>query len=60
MASRPKPRPVPLEPEAVPEPQPLAEAPRRFAPQGVAYANAWDAIMVLSIANLLVAVAIGL
>jgi capsular polysaccharide biosynthesis protein len=35
-------------------------APRRFAPEGVAYASAWNAIMVLSIANLLVAVAIGL
>jgi hypothetical protein len=35
-------------------------APRRFAPEGVAYANAWDSIMVLSIANLLVALAIAL
>ena len=38
----------------------MPAAPRRFAPEGVAYAKAWDAIMVLSIANLLVAVAIGL
>lgn len=33
---------------------------RRFAPEGVAYGGAWDAIMVLSIANLLVALAVGL
>ena len=52
MAPRPKPAPVVLEP--VPDP------PRRFAPDGVAFAGAWDAIMVLSIANLLVAFAIGL
>jgi hypothetical protein len=46
---------------AEPEPEPATPvAPRRFAPEGVAYANAWDAIMVLSIANLLVAIAIGL
>jgi hypothetical protein len=57
VAARPKPRAVALEPDPDPEPTP---APRRFAPDGVAYARAWDAIMVLSIANLLVAVAIGL
>ena len=56
MAARPKPRPLRVEPEPKPEPP----APRRFAPEGVAYAKAWDAIMVLSIANLLVAIAIGL
>ena len=59
MAARPKTRPVALDPEPE-EPKPAPTPPRRFAPEGVAYANAWDAIMVLSIANLLVAVAIGL
>ena len=50
---------MPLKAEPEPEPT-VPAAPRRFAPDGVAYANAWDAIMVLSIANLLVAIAIGL
>ena len=58
MAARPKPAPAAPEPDPVPEPQP--PAPRRFAPEGVAYAGAWDAILVLSIANLLVALAVGL
>lgn len=60
MAARPKPAPVPV---PVPEPEPdeaTPPAPRRFAPDGVAFADAWDSIMVLSIANLLVALAIGL
>jgi capsular polysaccharide biosynthesis protein len=39
---------------------PVEAVPRRFAPEGVAYPGAWDAIMVLSIANLLVALAVGL
>lgn len=56
MPPRPKPVAVVVEP-AEPETPPQ---PRRFAPEGVAYAGAWDAILVLSIANLLVAVAIGL
>jgi hypothetical protein len=55
VAARPKPAPVP-EPETERE----TPEPRRFAPDGVAYAGAWDAIMVLSIANLLVALAVGL
>ena len=55
MAARPKPAVVPE-----PEPEPTPPAPRRYAPEGVAFANAWDAIMVLSIANLLVALAVGL
>jgi hypothetical protein len=55
VAARPKPAPVPE-----PEPDPEPPKPRRFAPDGVAYAGAWDRIMVLSIANLLVALAVGL
>jgi hypothetical protein len=63
VAARPKPRPVAVEPDVPDRPEPVRPVraePRRFAPEGVAYANAWDAIMVLSIANLLVAIAIGL
>jgi hypothetical protein len=55
VAARQKPTAVAPEPKEEAPP-----APRRFAPEGVALADAWDAIMVLSIANLLVALAVGL
>ena len=43
-----------------PEPQHLERVRPQFAPQGVTYPKAWDALIVLSVANLLVALAVGL
>lgn len=38
----------------------LVEVTEGFAPQGVTYANAWNALVVVSVANLLVAMVVGL
>lgn len=45
--------------DAAPAERPL-RAPDHYAPRGVTYPSAWNAIIVLSVANLLVAIAIGM